>query len=161
MKTLFFLKATLAMLVFGCILNAETRTVKKPATDTLYVEVLLYSGRPNPVFTITDPVEIKTILSAAKAAPKQAVAKTTAKKAALGYKGIAVEFLAAGSDEATAFTVKDDEITLSVSSPTAAKATTPDVRSDSGRALQRRLLGKGMEKGVLTEQLVSFIENGK
>ena len=62
------------------------------APNALQVEVMIFSGRPNPVFTVTDPAEIREIMTLAANLPRppalSASARLTTQPPILGYRTV-------------------------------------------------------------------------
>ena len=163
-----YLTAFLAMITSA--MSADT--AKKP--DAIQVEVLIFSGRPNPVFTITDPAEINEIMSLANNLPSPAVGAANQKAAApaLGYRGIAVENLSTTLPDVQAFTVHRGHVQLhrkqnpqakpAASDPASSgQATSTDARNDGSAALETRLLNLAHTRGAIDDRVFDHINRTK
>lgn len=88
-------KVSLMFLVVAAILftgiSIMSQVQSKEKQDGLEVTILIFSGRPNPTFFITDEARLKEIESMIyKAAPVDDFSKNTVIPSRLGYAGIAV-----------------------------------------------------------------------
>lgn len=149
----------------GQVMGRET----SPKVNGLEVTLLLFSGRPNPVLTLTDPKEIHDILSLAKALPRHPALSTeeTVIPARLGYRGIAVRNLSEAMPDIAAILVHRTSVQLK---PNAAVAQTPSqsgagtpagFRLDAGAVLEARLLALARKHGVVDEQMMQHIVRGR
>lgn len=149
----------------------------------LQVEVLIYSGRPNPVFTITDPAEIQEITSLVNVMPKNSSTdvKSPVDQPVLGYQGIVVGNLSATAPDLDSVVVKRANVHVKrkasaqakapqVQSMTAATATaaapaasaeSSEFRVDGGNLLENRLLSMARTRGVINDALLSHINSTK
>jgi hypothetical protein len=159
MKKLFF--SCFFFLSFTALLNAQPSA----ATTGLRVEVMVFSGRPNPVFTITDPTQVREILNLAETA-SGANPESSAVKQGLGYRGILVTNLspddtsdiqnirvyrsAAGISRKSATNPKNE-------SGKSAANVTPETRSDNSKALEARLLAMAHSAGAIDQRLLNQI----
>ena len=165
MKNLLYFFALLFTL--GAVLRADSAS--KP--DALRVEVRIFSGRPNPVFVITDPDEIRTILAQAAALPARSAvnAEEGAKPRALGYTGIAITNLSTASSDVQSVLVHRTtvQVTRKKAGPTKTPATAEasaaaqEVRLDSSAALENRLLGLAYGRGAIDSNLLAKINRQK
>jgi|GEM_PF-655488 len=180
-KYLFCLVSLLPFLSFS--VNAQTPV----APNALRVELLMFSGRPNPVFTITDPAEIRDLTARVNALPKNSIAAAaqTADFPVLGYQGIVVRNMSAASPELDSILVRRSNVRInrkagpqakaaqaqaaSVSSagasasaaPAAAAAEPSELRVDGGNALENHLLSLARNRGVLDDALMNHITSQK
>lgn len=161
-------------------MNAAPSTVP----TSLQVEVLIYSGRPNPVFTITDPAEINEITALVNAMPKNSATDTRSPsdQSVLGYKGIVVGNLSAASPDLESMVVIRSNVhvkrkssaqakapqvqSAAASSATAAaapaaSAESSEFRLDGGNILENRLLGMARNRGVINDALLTHINSTK
>lgn len=160
-------------LVYGFILllGFSLKMSAAPATgpSAMQVEILIFSGRPNPVFTLTDPTEIKEITALVSALPKAPAARATAgtTDSVLGYRGIAVENRSMIAPELGSLLVNRSQVQLTrKAAPSAQTASaTPvdasEVRLDGGAALENRLLTLARKHGAIDDALLSHITSGK
>jgi hypothetical protein len=135
------------------------------ATTGLRVEVMVFSGRPNPVFTITDPAQIREILSLADTMP-QSTDGRAAQKQGLGYRGIAVTNLSSDASKVETLKVYRSAVEIKRKPDTSAKNATAtsagdaatEARSDNGKALETRLLAMAVSRGVIEQRLLDQIK---
>ena len=81
-----------AVLVLLACASAGTAAQAASSGDGLVVTVMIYSGRPNPSFTLDDAALIDQLRTAvASAAPKEDVEGDTVVPSILGYNGVRVE----------------------------------------------------------------------
>ncbi|MFI5360387.1 MAG: hypothetical protein ACHQ49_00335 [Elusimicrobiota bacterium] len=163
-------KIVLSMSVFLISSGVAMSADNEPAKG-LQVEVLVFSGRPNPVFTVTDPKEIQELLNDVEALPGNKGFKgASVTPSRLGYKGILVRNQSGEDQEVAAFVVhgKDLEIKPAASVKSAARDFRVDaaagVRSsgETGKeSIERRLLELGREKGALDANLLGAISAGR
>jgi hypothetical protein len=145
----------------------KAEAMKMPTV--LKVEVLVYSGRPNPVFVVSDPKEVKEILSLAKSLPANKSLKAGESgmpESKLGYQGMIVTNTTLLNPEIRSFVVNGAAVQLAVATPTATKtgAQAPvatAARLDPQTSLESKLLAVGKESGIVDEKLLEFIENSK
>lgn len=144
------------------------------SSQALQVEILIFSGRPNPVFTVTDPAEIREIISLVKGlpAPSATSAITAESRPALGYQGIAVKSSTKVTPDADAFVVHRSTVRLARTAPSTSQAGTSgssaavpavneEVRTDSSTALERRLLTLAQGHGAIDSAVFAYITSGK
>jgi len=154
-------------------------SIKMPAapsadSSALQVEVLIFSGRPNPVFTVTDPAEIKEITALLEGMPKQVApaATTSTEQPKLGYRGLVVANLSSVSPELQSLVVNHTSIQVkratvpptqipSIASSALATPSAPELRVDGSRALENRLLTLARNKGVIDDLVLSHITSTK
>jgi hypothetical protein len=162
----------ISALLLICSLKMSAESAQTP--NVLHVEVLIFSGRPNPVFTITDPSEIQEITALANGLPRHttAVAKSSEEQAVLGYRGIAIENLSTIAPELQSLVVNRSSVQLNRKTAPQAKAAQSDAASsatlsvneqrlDSAVTLQNRLLGMARSRGVINDALLEHINNTK
>lgn len=134
----------------------------------LEIQLLIYSGRPNPTITVTDPAEIAAIFRAAQALPQHPKLKASesVNPPRLGYSGIRVKAEPSMEDGLVGFAVYRRNLQLH-QRPGAATAGQPDApqaseaRIDDQATLERRLLGLLRARGAITEEMVQAILAGK
>jgi hypothetical protein len=112
------------------------------------VEVLLYSGRPNPTFVVTDEAEIRSLVALARTLP--ASASAAANPAALGYHGLKLRNRSAVATDIDAIDVRGSAVAI-----TAAGATHPELHGDATGALEKRLLALAQAHGALPPRVAA------
>lgn len=166
------MKSSILWLV-AAFLALSTPAVAKETTNSRALEVtlLVFSGRPNPVFTITDPSEIKEILALAAALPRHSkqMSDDAVIPPRLGYQGIAVKNLSGESPDIAGFLVNRATVQLkrhasraanSADGPAGASAAS-ESRVDSKSALERRLVTLARQRGVIDDRVQQVIERGQ
>ncbi|WP_394540104.1 hypothetical protein PRJ39_05955 [Lysobacter enzymogenes] len=130
----------------------------------LRITYLVYSGRPNPELTVTDPAQLRAIesrLGDALAAPARAGA---AAEPALGYNGILIEPIGGSSAKARpqAVTVKGRNLSVDTAAATEFKSATAATRvSAAAGDLESMLLKLGQKRGVLDATTLNVLLDGK
>lgn len=145
--------------------QAEIPTPKK---ETLKVELMVFSGRPNPTFTITDENEIQEILNLVKNLPQKKLkeGESALPPAKLGYQGFTVTNNTKTSPEIKSFVVNGSAVQLdSVASAgtLAARGTgiEQSARADSNASLESKLLAHAKETGIASEEMIEAIQDSK
>lgn len=159
-------KYTLYLLALLGMLSTAMSADKK--TEALQVEVLIFSGRPNPVFVVSDPAEIREIVSLAESLPGSAQ-EARPGQPRLGYNGFVVENLSNTLPDVQRFKVGRGEIDLvrkpGTQSRKAAAGTdatsTARVRRDGANSLETRLLSLARSKGAIDDRLLEHINRSK
>lgn len=141
--------------------QAQTPELKK---ETLKVELMVFSGRPNPTFTITDESEIQEILNLVKNLPQKKLkeGETGLPPAKLGYQGFTVTNNTKTSPEIKSFVVNGSAVLLD--SPSAAgtlAARGAVARADSSGSLESKLLSHAKETGIASEEMLEAIQESK
>ncbi len=150
---------------FWFVLAATLPAMPATAPERLEVEIMIYSGRPNPTFTITDMAEIREILGAAKAFPRAPSAAAAPSHPKLGYRGIVVANRSSVSVDLERFTVERSTVLLTgaaraSSVPGVAAATSAtEARFDGSAALEQRLLAIAEGRGVLAPAALAHIRS--
>lgn len=159
-------KYTLYLAALLAMISPAMSADKKP--EALQVEVLIFSGRPNPVFVVSDPAEISEIISLAESLPGGQEAKTS--HPILGYNGIVVENLSTTLPDVQRFKVGRGDIDIvrkpgaqsrKAAAPAAADATQAKVRRDGAHSLETRLLSLARSKGAIDDRLLEHINRSK
>jgi hypothetical protein len=161
MKQFLIKFALIAASACAALTAAQAQPVK-----SLKVELLIFSGRPNPTYVITDQNEINEILGTAKSLPQNDQLKagdSGLPEPKLGYQGFKVTNLSDDSTEIKSFQVHGSAVQLAVVSGTAGKKAMAQQspRVDRGNALESKLLSHGKEKGVIDDKLIELIEANK
>lgn len=155
-----------ALLVAGsfCVLaGAQAGEIVK----SLKVELLVFSGRPNPTFVVTDPVQIKEILALAKNLPQKKGAgssETVQPEPKLGYQGFIVTNNSDISSDIKSFEVHGSDVHLALAggSKQAGKSSVVHAEGiDSDATLENKLLSHVKNNGLVDEKVLEFIENSK
>jgi hypothetical protein len=136
---------------------AQAQSVK-----SLKVELLIFSGRPNPTFVITDPRDIHDILDTAKNLP-QNEAEKAAPEPRLGYQGFMVTNQSDDSTEVKSVQVHGSAVHLALKAGAGekAKSTQHSARLDRGNFLESKLLSHGRDTGVIDDKLLEAIESSR
>jgi hypothetical protein len=134
--------------------------------EALQVEILIFSGRPNPVFVVSDPAEIREIITLADSLPASGPASKT-NQSKLGYTGIVVENLSTTRPDVQRFKVGHGEIDVVRKTNAAtpkdamADAAQAKARADGANSLETRLLSLARSKGAIDDRLVEHIKRSK
>lgn len=138
-----------------------TQAAEPALPEALEVRVLIYSGRPDPVFTITDPKEIKQLLDSARALPAAATATGDAAYPKLGYRGMLVTNHSKQNPELASFIAHRNSVRLqpSAGAATTARTSAEEARVDGAGTLEQRLLTLAQAKGVLSPAALTHIQN--
>lgn len=124
----------------------------------LEVEILLYSGRPNPVLLIEAPDEVREIVTAARALPAPS---TTSRddallRSRLGYRGLRVTNRSREAPEIQSFNLRRHEVELQTRQP-GRDDTQKEFREDRGARIEQRLLQLAQSRGVITPEQLDCI----
>lgn len=145
-------KLSLKTLLTGLALLAAPGFALAAEAPGLQITYLVYSGRPNPVVTVTDPAALRAIkarLADALAAP----AKTgAAAEPVLGYNGILLEHVGGSSAKAKPqpLLIKGRQVRIDAAPATAMKAATATTRQSAAAGdLEAMLLKLGQKQGAL------------
>lgn len=150
---------------FSMMAQAET-----PKKEALKVELLVFSGRPNPTFAISDEKEIQEILSLAQNLPEKKLkaGDSGLPPAKLGYQGFIVTNNTGTSPEIKSFVVHGPVVQLTLGSvaadgtqATRGAGVQRSARADDANALEGKLLLHAKETGIANEEMVEAIENSK
>ena len=155
----------LPFILFGLATVLKAQTPQE--TRGLRVELLIFSGRPNPTFTITDTNQIRDLLTSVNALAIDPNAKAGEDRPILGYNGIRVTDLSSSEASAQSFRVRGS--TVSVVRKQATKAgnagadsfTTSEVRNDHGSALETKLLELARKQGAIDDRILALIRKSK
>lgn len=148
---------------------ATMAQAEAPKKDTLKVELLVFSGRPNPTFAISDEKEIQEILNLAKSLPQKQLksGESAMPQPKLGYQGFIVTNNTATSPEIKSFIVNGSAVQLALNSASAdgtsarGAVVQQSARSDSYNALESKLLSHAKETGIADDEMINAIENGQ
>lgn len=150
---------------FTMTAQAQTPTLKK---ETLKVELMVFSGRANPTFTITDESEIQEILNLVKNLPQKKLkeGETGLPPSKLGYQGFTVTNNTKTSPEIKSFVVNGSAVLLDSPSTAGTPAARGGVaeyaaRADSSASLESKLLSHAKETGIASEEMLDAIQGSK
>ena len=129
-----------------------------PAVKGFKVTILIFSGRPNPTFTVTDKNMIEKIESFFKKTPKSSVLKgETVSPNILGYNGILVENLSDTMPDTDSFLVYNANVEVkNKKSPD--KSMINAILKDNTLGLQKLLIGEGQKQGVIDQTVIDYID---
>lgn len=122
------------------------------AAPMLSVELLIYSGRPNPAFTIDDPQQVADILNAAAALPRNpqmAESERALPPSRLGYQGLLVTNHSTTVPALKSFVVYHSAVQLAFADNRAGAH-----RIDAGAALEQRLLDHARRRRLVDDALL-------
>lgn len=124
------------------------------APTALRVTYLVYSGRPNPTLTVTDPATIRSLQSQLSSAlATGAGVQSKELPPVLGYNGIRVE--AVGQDGAPQYTVKGRFLRSETQADVKAAATVAASSSTSASLVEAQLLKLAENQGLLSAAALS------
>jgi len=157
MKTLLIFFAALLSLI--SVTNAQTA----PRAKGLRVEIMMFSGRPNPVFEITHPDKIREVQLLIGAILQKSGSKDVPEHPKLGYQGIVVTSANPSESGFHSLRVKGVSTKIQAGPGGASKGSeSADVSvNDSSPALETRLLALAREQGVIDDQMLEFIKKSK
>ncbi|WP_242112669.1 hypothetical protein [Luteimonas aquatica] len=148
-----------SLVLLGCgvalsVFTAGAAFATQPG-EGLRVTYLVYSGRPNPTLTITDPATIRSIQDGLRQAANGAArSASAADQPRLGYNGILIEPV--GREAAgVQYTLKGRA--MRSESMAAAKGAAAQVESQAAVDLEARLLQLGGSQGVLDARTLGFL----
>jgi len=155
----------LPFILFGLASVLKAQTPQE--TRGLRIELLVFSGRPNPTFTITDTKQIRDLFTSVNALAVDANAKAGDDRPILGYNGIRVTDLSASEASAQSFRVRGS--TVRIVRKQAAKAgnaaadsvITTEVRNDHGSTLETKLLELARQQGAIDDHVLALIRKSK
>jgi len=140
-------------LIAGVTMNAQN-TVKQE--KGLKVTIMIFSGRPDPTFTITDESIITKIKDSLGKMPKnEKFNGETVSPAALGYKGILVENSSDLIPDMDSFVVHHSKVEFKN------KSAVKNFLEDYAYELQDLLVRLALEKGAIDMNLADHIKNQK
>lgn len=151
-KTASFWLLVICLAATFMVLSPNTKAMDDLAGN-VKVTILVFSGRPNPVFMIEDDLlldEIKTILD--RANPNTEFKDSTVIPARLGYNGMIFENPAKKAGLPATISVYENNIEL--------KNEQVRFLKDDG-SMERLLLEQALEKKVIDQKIVDFIRSDK
>lgn len=152
----------LCLVLGGCATTSAQEAQAKPPQQALRVTYLVFSGRPNPTVTVTDPAQVRAIEEKLASARASKLRAEPAGDSILGYNGILVERIG-DAPTAPGFVVKRDVLRAegSAEKSDASAAAPVATVSRSASDLEALLLSLGREQGVLDAALLSVIQDTK
>jgi hypothetical protein len=152
----------LCLVLGGCTTTFAQEAQAKPPQQALRVTYLVFSGRPNPTVTVTDPAQVRAIEEKLASARASKLRAEPAGEFILGYNGILIERVGA-APTASGFVVKRDVLRVegSAEKSDASAAAPVATVSRSASDLEALLLSVGREQGVLDAALLSAIQDTK
>jgi len=154
MKHYIAIIAIISIFIAGVIMEAQG--TNKPVKG-FKVTILIYSGRPNPTFMITDENLIKKIESSLKSMPKNSAFKgETVSPSILGYNGILVENLSDLAPNLESFLVFQSNVELKNKKPSET-GVTKEILEGTASGLQEMLIREAQTQGAIDQKLVDCI----
>ena len=145
--------AIVLFLIAGVTLNAQDTAKQEKG---LKVTIMIFSGRPNPTFTITDQSIITKIKDSLGKMPKnEKFCGDTVSPAILGFKGILVENSSELLPDMDSVVVHHSKVEFKN------KNTTKNFLEDYALELQDLLVQQALEKGAIDMNLADHIKNQK
>lgn len=165
MKHYFVKCAFLIAGTFSAVMGAQAGETMK----ALKVEMMVYSGRPNPTFLITDKQQIKEILALAKSLPKNKAVKdgeSALPEPKLGYQGFVVTNRSAIAPEVRGFVVNGSAVQLELMPAGSAKGASKvgaeqAALVDTAAALESKLMQHVKAERIVDDELLESIDAAK
>lgn len=133
----------------ACVSASGPAEAQEPAAG-LKVTVMIYSGQPNPTFTLTDPALIARLGAAYREAPPlEGFERATVIPSILGYQGIRIENPRGEGGL--------PRLVLAYRGNVEARNGGVRFLSDPGRALETAVIDQAVERDLLSEQAVRVI----
>lgn len=155
---------SLKMALAGLALLAAPALALAAQAPGVQITYLVYSGRPNPVLTVTDPAAVRAIesrLTDAMAAPASAGA---AADPVLGYNGILIERVgdAAQKRVPQPLVIKGRQLRIDTAPASELKAATATTRTSAAAGdLEAMLLKLGQKRGALEATTLNVLLDGR
>lgn len=150
-----FISILAVILMFSSGLMMDAQETVKP-TKGLTVTIMIFSGRPNPTFTIKDESIISHISGTLSKMPNTEKCNgLTLSPSILGYQGILVENTSDMMPEIESFIVRHANVELKN------KNATQNILDDFAAELEDYLIQLAQEQGVLDQNLVNVIKTQK
>ncbi|MGH8081719.1 MAG: hypothetical protein ACREP7_14180 [Lysobacter sp.] len=157
-------KRSLKTLIAALALLAAPAAALAADAPGLQITYLVYSGRPNPVVTVTDAASLRAIetrLSDAMAAPANAGA---AAEPILGYNGILIEHVGGSSAKAKPqpLVLKGQQVRIDTAAASDLKSATATTRTSVAAGdLEAMLLKLGQKRGALDATTLNVLLDGR
>lgn len=155
-------KRSLKTLIAGLALLAAPALALAAEAPGLQITYLVYSGRPNPVVTVTDAKSLRAIqtrLDDALAAPATSAA---APDPILGYNGILIEHVGGSTAKAKPqpLVIKGQQVRIDTAVGTDFKSATANLRTSAAAGdLEAMLLKLGQKRGALDATTLNVLLN--
>lgn len=156
------------VLAIVAVISSATLSHAAKQVDALQIEVLLYSGRANPVFILSDNAEISAILALAGDLPQSKVigGGVLDLHPLLGYSGLRIENLSSARSDIESFEVGRGAATLytkgsGVLFAAGKQSDTVQLKIDNSRRLEHHVLDLLQRKNLLGSQERTLISQGK
>lgn len=150
------------VIIFVLSVTMVAQDVNQPgkASKGLKVTVMIYSGRPNPTFMITDKDVIEKIKKSLTDMPNNSkVKEDTVSPAVLGYKGILVENFSDEMIDTESFLVFHSNV--EVKSKQAAESTEKNMKEDNSLGLQDMLIREAQNRNAIDQKMIDQIYKKK
>lgn len=157
MKNFIALFTVVLFLLVGTTMKSQD--IEKPAKN-MKVTIMIYSGRPDPTFTITDENTIKKIEKLLSTLPKNDKfndPKETVSPSVLGYKGILVENYSDLMPDLEYIVVHHANVELKSKTVTETSKV-KEFRSDNSKNFEDTLLQEALNQGCIDSKLVDLIK---
>ncbi len=142
----------MVVVIMACV-TVETQSVGKGMKTT----IMVYSGQPNPTFTIIDKNTIAKIENLFKNLPKNDnFTGVTVSPSILGYTGILVENFSNSMADVESLLVYREDVEVKTKKP-AANDKLKEFHIDQSLALQALLLQEALTQGVIDQALLDAI----
>ena len=139
---------------FGEAAGAETKV------DALRVSISVFSGRPDPVFLITDPKLIGEVITMATSFPiDKAFSGESVIPNLLGYRGVVIDNVSTRNPDIEEILVNGVNVELHRS--TATKGLYKEFRLDTGATLEKRLFDLAVAAKVVRPGFLQAIKAEK
>jgi hypothetical protein len=152
------LASTLLTVFLAFVTIAGAAEPMPPAkAETLEVEILVFSGRRNPTFVITDPAVIREITNGVKALSAHPTLKTNGSlgnPGRLGYRGIRLRNGSSVNSDLEWFTVFRSAVEVVNKA-----ANSKEFRVDAAAALERRLIKMAEEKKLMDDVVLEHVKS--
>ena len=152
--------AAIVLMFAGVTMDAAQTA---PPEKAMKVTLQIFSGRPNPEFSIKDAYLINRIQDLLETMPTtKSLAASAALQAVLGYTGIVVEPTDASLPLVETMTVYRSIVQVKNNTKAAkalAGAAVPEqeVRTDASSALEKLLIKEALRQGVIDQNVIEFM----
>ncbi|MGE5340552.1 MAG: hypothetical protein ACM3SY_03635 [Candidatus Omnitrophota bacterium] len=136
--------------------NQNCKEENKQEKPGLKVTIMVFSGRPNPTFTITDPDVIDKITQIVSGLP-QNLQGSPATRPTLGYCGIRVENFSEKLPKLQSFSVYQSNVRLT-NKGVQGKPGMEELRADTNLELQRFLIDYARKEGIIDQKTHDYLK---
>lgn len=143
------IRFVIVITLVGTCLSIRAASLPKPEPG-LHVSIVLFSGRPDPKFVITDPKEIAEILGSVRALPRHALLNSASSlpHPMFGFRGVIIQNFSAQSPELGFLHVYGNDVeTIERLAPSMLPV--KGFRLDYTGTLQQRLMSMAQARGVI------------